>query len=631
MARYYLQAIIALALALINLQSICSLEFKELKYDSGMMFIKHGKGRVSYDTYKILYNVDITAYKNITIMFGNHIKNIEKYCENKACQQLLEQFENQLRHMKRDEFDIEAYQHKNNNTRRNKRHIQFIGTYMNWAFGLIDTETAKKYEDAIEKNQIATSRYHNLIDERTIFIKEILNVTDSALDDFDGHVNALEHINKKLKANIRDTQLKIQKDRQFVQVVASMKFLVKEHHLLSTQIIGMLEKPLLGKITQLVSFDDFARDLIHIHYLLKDNQRFPIDILNQENPLHILKFSTTKCTLYGNKILVEIKVPIIERQIYSVYEVIPIPTIVNDRTLIITPTWRYMLINDMKSEFIPIKNIEFSRSKFNLAGEKIITPDANSYTGHSESCEIQIFTNAEDSILKFCDTKIIPSTTYFVPININDIYYVSIPNKIKMVEYCYGSYSKDHVLHSSGFLRLTDDCHVSTDKIHLMPRSNYKIDMGAIELINKSEAITNLTRMINSLHTTNNIPTNIFSSLSKYNETMLISDPIEDFKDLVRRADELIEKANYNQRFENAYDEIFKHSNAFIAIVIIAMILAFIVVYLFLKKKLFSKEFTQKLNKKFEHSGIFPKGITKKFYPKTPPVTHKPSAPIEMA
>lgn len=98
-----------------------------------------------------------------------------------------------------------------------------------------------------------------------------------------------------------------------------------------------------------------------------------------ENPLSIFKYSKTSASLIGNRFLLELNIPIIERQQYATYKIIPIPTIVDNKTLIINPAMKFVLNNTGGSEYIPITQTELDNSKTNFYNEKIISLPENAH------------------------------------------------------------------------------------------------------------------------------------------------------------------------------------------------------------------------------------------------------------
>lgn len=57
---------------------------------------------------------------------------------------------------------------------------------------------------------------------------------------------------------------------------------------------------------------------------LETHQKLPIDV-NHENIFHIFNFAQMKSTLFAQKILVEITIPISEKEQFFVFKAIPIP------------------------------------------------------------------------------------------------------------------------------------------------------------------------------------------------------------------------------------------------------------------------------------------------------------------
>lgn len=90
-------------------------------------------------------------------------------------------------------------------------------------------------------------------------------------------------------------------------------------------------------------------------------------------------------------------------------------------------------MNDQNNEYIPISSHEYSHSGFNLKGEKIDKPSSNSHSDYTDSCEVNMLLNpGMDIISGLCNIKIIATGTYFVPVNMDDLYYVSVPRTISI-------------------------------------------------------------------------------------------------------------------------------------------------------------------------------------------------------
>lgn len=289
----------------------------------------------------------------------------------------------------------------------------------------------------------------------------------------------------------------------------------------------------------------------------------------------------------------EITIPIVEREIFSAFQIIPIPVVVNNATMVIRPSTQYVLLNNDAKEYIPITDNEFISSKFNLRGERIIQPAENSYLDFSHNCEIGILMNPQRAnILKYCDIKLVPTLNYFISLNNNDLFFLRISKKVTLIEYCPNSQPNFFEYTKSGHLTLNKDCRVVTDKISIRPRSNYRFD--------SSEVITLANHSHNAIYEGifDHMQLNFNISLPDLHENILIQDHSGDYNKLVQKADKLIVKA----KLERKWSEIRSNNIAvtkfsfgfttFMALLIISIIIA-TVIYFY--KKFFNIDTWEKL------------------------------------
>lgn len=449
---------------------------------------------------------------------------------------MLEQLKTRLRHMEGDEVDIEAYdQHKGK------------------AFGLMDAKTAQKYDDIINNVQVnsSSSRIHHLDENQSAIIKETIQVTNRTFNKIYNHLNQLfvSNIYNHLLVNDQSTSYAYAQTTKklnglITKTMSILHFMADEHNRLSSQIIKC-------KISQLVPDEILSQDLNHLESILREDQRLPID-LKMENVLHIFKFTTIKSSIFNGNLIVEIKIPIVQRASrFSVYRIIRVPVNVKDYSVIVRSSIQHALVDYRKREFLPITAAEYTDSIFNMAGEKIIQPATTSQY-HVASCEKNVLTNpSTDSIpSQLCEYDMIPSGNYFVPINHNDIFYVSISKPLKIIENCYGKAQEQHILYRSGLLRLRENCRISTDQIHLRTKNNHRLDMGEIKLSNAIAPLDTIDEIMEKIATLNN------TKIPKLKKTTFINDHINDFDKLASKFDEQIEKNKLDISFKqmNYYD-----------------------------------------------------------------------------
>lgn len=590
-------------------------EFTPQEHRTGLTFVNLSKARISYDTYTMLYYLEISEYKNLANLISEFIVKSEEYCNelatdlynhsNKSCKIMIEQLTTQLKHVERDELDIEAYQQK---TKHNKRSLEVVGNFLHWAFGLMDADTARQYDEKIDQIHNNSSRLHHLVHQQTMLIKEQINVNNNSIKNLEFQITKMkDFVNTYLDYINGEAHFKAVVI--FTEGVTIAKLLIMEHQRLSQQILHCLENVISGKITQLIPKDKLLNDLRIVESKLEENQKLPINF-SFENPLHIFKYSKIATSLYGNRLFMEINIPLVERDIYTAYKIIPIPTTINGNTVIINPSTNYVLINDGVKEYIPITMKEYKDSEINLRGEKIIKPAENSRFEYLENCEVSIFMNPTKRTLeKHCDFKIIPTSNYFIPINSNNQYYLTVNKPIIITEYCRGKSSTIREINENGLLIIEKECRVTTDKISLRPRTNYAFESNEIiSLIKRTQNMT-FDSILNSLKILSNF------TIPHFDDNILIQDYSSDFNNLAEKANKLIEDENTNIKWITIRNENIETTRKsymltiFIGLSLLAL-LAFVTWYLY--SRFFSINTWVKLaNTLGKHSDIIPKMFVK--------------------
>lgn len=560
--------------------NINTYNFEQQDLRTGISFVKLSKARISYDSYTLLYHLDISEYKDLTIILERNIKVANLLCQkmtggkiNETCKILITQTESQLLHMKRDELDIEAYQQKEK--LRNKRSLEFAGSFLHWAFGLMDADTAREYDRKINQLQHNSSRIHNILEEQTILIREVIQLNNKSLTNFETQMGKLQRSIQQYAEDNTKHMHYLRAEIVFNEAISLIKMVIMEHQRVSQQILRCLEDVVSGKITQLIPKDKLTNDLLYIESHLRENQRLPINF-NIENPLHIFKYSKISTSLFDNRLLMEVTIPVVERESYTVYKIIPIPTSINNLTVIINPSTYHVLINDEQKEYVPITEKEFVKGKFNLRGEKIIKPAENARIEYSQNCEISIFMNpTKDTILQHCDIKVIPNSNYFISLNSNDMFYAKIMKPLIVTEYCRGKPVQNYEIHENGLLQLEKECRIITDKVSLRPRANFRFESkDVIVLANITQKIT-LESISDKLHTIFNI------TIPHLDENVLIQDFTSDYNNLFEKAEKLIEKTKLNSKMEEIhYDNINNSKKTYITIFLIVMIVLSIIIFL---------------------------------------------------
>lgn len=359
--------------------------------------------------------------------------------------------------------------------------------------------------------------------------------------------------------------------------------LMFEHQQISHQILRSLESAMSGKINHLITVNTLIKDLYFIHRTLPHSQMLPIDF-SSENPLRIFEYTKTDASLFGQRLLLRITLPILERQQYSIYEFIPIPTFLENKAIIINPSNRYMVMSD--TEYIPISAHELENNKYTINNERIISPSENSYLNIYQNCELNIFrAPKEKTITDLCDIKLIPNMNYFISINHHDLFYVAIKNPITVTEYCDGKTMKTYEINKSGKLILEKGCKVTTESISIRPRSNYRLYSNEQLIISNHSRNITLRAFTKKIEFAKNI------SIPGFDKDIIIKDFTGDFQKLAQESEKLYEQSFWETKInEIHYDNVNRSYFIYwvIGIVIVAIIIAISILCLYIYLKFYN-------------------------------------------
>lgn len=546
-----LKSILKLCLLLVfSFVMITPLTFVEEKSDqSGLLFIKISDAKISYGTFTLVYHIELSDYFSLSKSIVEYIEAIDTSCMqqvNSTCGVVIQSMKNQLEDIQRDEKDVEAYQQKqefpNSNSKstlrtRRKRALEFVGNGLNWAFGLMDADDAREYSEKINKLIGENDRVKINAQDHIGFIRETIDHLNDSFVDISEQMKA---INNKitLQRTDLDTKLRVMEiEAEILKMIVILRNLMAQHQRKSSMLLRSLENAVSGRINQLIPTVRLEKDLIAVQTALPLDQMLPVDF-TKENPLSIFKYSKSAASLFGSRFLLQIKLPIIQRMPYEAYEIVPIPTTIGNKVVIVNSVLKFVLVSKEVAEYIPITQSELDASITSPSGEKFITPFENTHLDFSRNCEMTVFMAPhKKAIENICTLDIIPKMNYFIALNHNNTYFVVISKPVTLIENCRGKQMKSHDLHRSGKLVLDPGCSISTDKISIKARSNYRMSSEGVIVLSDRVRNLSLTAFTEKIANLKDSP------IPEMENDVVIKDFSVDFLKLKAQANTLMEKA----------------------------------------------------------------------------------------
>lgn len=550
-----------------------SMEFKEEEYNSGLFFQPISNARVTYDSFVLLYHADLQPYFEIKTHIRFLYGNLTRLCpfQPNWCKVYTLGIDRKLSIIDKNEADINLYQVKGNSGNGRVKRSPILLAAGSMFIGLINALQSVYYGREIQNLRANASILSKVNHDSLLFLKgniitergaytHLLNITRVLIGEMRRNSRAdLDYLGDATQILMAD-KLGQLIDQWFL-----------EHEYTSELILRHLHAAIYGKYSHLIPIGQLNSDLIEIEGMLADQQRLPINI-HTENPLNIFKFSTTRASVYGSKLLIEITIPKMDREQYTLFRVIPIPIHTSGFMSVIIPSMEFVLIDQSNANFIPITRDELTNVPRNADLEQIISPNDNIFHDFRDSCELTLKLNPHsDDVKQLCDFRTIPSTNYFISLQSYNKYFISIYKPTTLIEFCINNPIKSRRIDASGFLSLSENCKVRTDKITLRPRiKTFFEDHRDIAI---TYDISNITLEVLSSKLGNiSMPSDLHSPES----SILIDDHIEDFDNLANEADQLIEQISDRKIVDQIYQDKIKH-NFFIIVGITTFLFIFMI------------------------------------------------------
>lgn len=534
-------------------------EFTPNDYQSGLIFQKDSDARITYDSFSLVYHADLQQYYGIRARIEDCYGELKRLCQfhNSHCEISYMTIDRRLARLDKNEADISLYQL---NTATRQKRAAFMayaaaGMLANTVIGLINAVRGEMMAEEIGNIRADESTLTKINHDGLLFLKEniitekksfahINNVTDFILTDL-----------REIQTEELRKHTRVFRNFYIQRMEQLMNHWFVEHEYASELILNHLHSAMYGRFSHLISVRQFEGDLKQIEQQLPNQQQLPINIY-AENPLNIFKFSTTRGSLYNSKLLIEIIIPKMDRESYTLYKVIPIPIHSNGFMNIIIPSMEYVLLDQSTANFIPVTKNELSNTPLTSKFERIISPSSNVYHDFRDNCEMTIkLTPHSQEIKQLCNFRTIPSSNYFISLNSFNDFFISIFKPTNLIEFCSDKPILSKRILSSGFLTLSENCKVQTDKITLRPRFKTIIDNNSeIQIVYDLANITAeaLAEQFGNITS----PMDLHSSEPSH----LIDDHLQDFDDLADRADQLIEQISDKNLSHKIYENGIKHN-----------------------------------------------------------------------
>lgn len=172
----------------------------------------------------------------------------------------------------------------------------------------MDAGTARKYDEAINSSQNATTENRDLIKNQSEAFQTAIRFNKNVFEKFETEINELNRNAENQTAEMKRIQLEVN-EQAMVQIA---QLLMGEYYRIFGQMRRTLTEARNGRINELISRGQLVADLRHVNSMIDSSEELPID-MDHDNIMHIYKYAMVASTLYSKKIMVELTIPVTEK------------------------------------------------------------------------------------------------------------------------------------------------------------------------------------------------------------------------------------------------------------------------------------------------------------------------------
>lgn len=385
----------------------------------------------------------------------------DKLAEN-HCLFILHQLEAHADRMSAKRDTIRSFSH----TRSRRAPIEIIGSIAKGLFGIMDAESAKEYDAQIDRLKNDANFQFDLIKKQTSLIDNVIQRQNASIRQNQMHFEQIANSIKEIH-NISTETKELRVIAKFNMLSTAISLVLSQQESLADDFIRLLSSAIHGQTTTIIPKQVLINSLKEIESLLPKTEILPLNIV-KENVLSIFQVCTLKSTLYDDRVLIEMAIPLISPTLYTLFESTCTPFARRDKTFTLINTHRFFASDADLQSIIPLSDRE--EQECSKIGDRIICETHSTIIAKKDNCEVYLLNMPKaENLHEHCQVAEIPSKNYFTQIRDTNDYFLFVREEYPIKVICA---KKTSIIQASqsGYLRLQDDCRATSDHFIISTR-----------------------------------------------------------------------------------------------------------------------------------------------------------------
>lgn len=267
--------------------------------------------------------------------------------------------------------------------------INAIGSMQHTLFGVLDEEFAKEYERQILTLNTNSDHMLKLISKQTLIADATTNIIKKEKKDIDLQLELFKNQLTAMNENTHASHL-------FITAALRILIQLTTYQLTQNALLGLVLDTQNGKLNPLLlTPNQFVEQITFIQGHISPTMRIPG--YDSRSDLAILyKIISTKARVMENMIIIEIGIPLVTREQFQIFHILPLPTL--HKRISIIPTTPYLAITLDRNKYWLINDGEINSCILLQERKYICNTRTTMYTSNSgvARCEVSLLLHKEE-------------------------------------------------------------------------------------------------------------------------------------------------------------------------------------------------------------------------------------------
>lgn len=354
---------------LMTLLTNCTATYNITKLTTGSPFFfdQLAKMHLIRDEWKIIIYYHMEPYWDGVIAYNKLIEHLDNTCHFVTSETLKHHCSMIISQQKHEFAELQYYdkellsQHFSGHARQRRRRrrglINAVGNIANSLFGVLDSEFAEQYTKEIKHIRYGQQQLYNLWKNQTSLIESEFNlikrtkeVMQKQYTNIHKYLNLLDVSRKIILANLSDINLQ----QEFIMSAMTASNLLQSLKQIQETLLDTITDIYQGQVSiHLLTPEQLQSELNIISGQLAEDLTLPIDNVHKNLP-SFYKLLRIKTRMTEDYLFFEVRFPLISRDYYKLFRLIPIPKQVGNNMIKVLPISNNIAINLQKDSYLTV-------------------------------------------------------------------------------------------------------------------------------------------------------------------------------------------------------------------------------------------------------------------------------------